>query len=1206
MLTTHFKRTPDESGFALVATLIIVPLLVLLAVSLLGISSIELRKSSTQLARLEARANARMALEIAIGELQANLGPDQRTSSDSRILDGSPAGVSSSLTQPHWVNVWRTTEEDGTPFITRDAEDGGLRDSRASGGWDAASDRIATLVSGNEDEFRFRDGPDPALPAEEEMIELVGKGSVGETDDRDRVSAPRVDLMEGEVQRGSYAWWVGDLGIKANVAVPDASKESSGGLAGLRSTLLSQDASLTAVDGQPDLENDVRAKLASQAQLSLAANDSELARRTFHDFTTDSLGLLTDVREGGLKKDLSAYLASDGNIPDLGSGDSQLVGLSDGDRLVGPRNTRADARSASPGQAARFDEVSPGFGLLRDWAKRAEDAGYGAYRTAIDPAGISGKSTNGRNRAPVEFRNRSKTDITPVLVEGSIYYNLSYYKLAKPDPRNPYGMRLHLYPRVAMWNPYNFDLNVGSSMIFIQLNGKKMVEVSMAGNRTQAYRMYWGLSGGATGGSQQGSLFFKLEGATLGPGETLVWSPRDNSPYNETVFSANVLSPSVAPSPGRSFYQDSRSDGYPLFQVQQSFPPKPGLISDRLPAIPVEWREFVPPRPGGNVQSGGYTQADDYVMLWKPLSGSSGAIDLAAFGELPQGRFVSCAYQYGDEDEMPVEWNVANPVPFLQSSLEEPAVSMPPDRRTRDGFRLRWFDEPASNRIGSGSLAGTAHLESAPVANWNMRASYSFRSPFENVTDVSPNFFGIYTRDLFDAAVDWSAINPRYEHGVYRGDPFDQPVRFTSPRVLFDIPRTGAEISSLGAFQHVSFSEFIWHPTYALGNSLADPRIELTRTEPNRGRKINSDKGGWNQDSIGYALDGRSDPNGNNATTREDNWSWHARALLQHVALDQSLIYDLSYELNHSLWDEFFLSSGKPSDKASFLLDPAANPLPNGRMRLYPGQGGDEEDLLDLHRAASKLAVEGAFNVNSTSATAWEAMLLSSIGAQYGDGTITFPRIPGIKGGPWDGTDVRSDDAWSGQRTFTRDEIRRLAEEIITEVKARGPFLSLADFVNRRLSDDESGRKGALQAAIDRAGLNARFDAEWPLDNSTSLPDFNHIDHIQDPTRIEQRHKPSTTAWGAPGFLTQADVLQFLGPALSARSDTFVVRAYGSSTDGDGKVRAKAWCEAVVQRSPVPLAADDLGLNPEKDGTIPDMGRRFEIQRFRWLSPDEV
>ncbi|MEM7603697.1 MAG: hypothetical protein AAF357_20075 [Verrucomicrobiota bacterium] len=61
-----------------------------------------------------------------------------------------------------------------------------------------------------------------------------------------------------------------------------------------------------------------------------------------------------------------------------------------------------------------------------------------------------------------------------------------------------------------------------------------------------------------------------------------------------------------------------------------------------------------------------------------------------------------------------------------------------------------------------------------------------------------------------------------------------------------------------------------------------------------------------------------------------------------------------------------------------------------------------------------------------------------------------------------------------------------------------------------------------------------------------------------------------------PGYVMQGDVLQALGPIMTARSDTFRIRAYGDKvvvprgTD-DKILRARAWCEAVVQRLPEPV-----------------------------------
>jgi hypothetical protein len=1183
-MKSRLKRA--DRGFALVTALMMMVLLAVLAVGMLTLSSVELRNSGSGSAMARAKANARIGMMIALGEIQKHLGPDQRVSADARVASGG-AGEPA---HPHWLSVWRTTREDGTPWITRDGEKGGLSDLRQTLGWNARDERVACLVSGNEAEIGEH-------PVGESMIELVGPGALGgEADPSGMVLAPRVDLAEG-----AYAWWVGDLGAKANLATRDTTKSRPH--PELLAAMLAQDASWKAF-GQDDIPPEVRSRLASDAQLGLLADLSK--KRDFHDLTVWSAGLPVDVREGGWRRDLTAYLESNGVIPDLKEGEVFLPGIRDSDNLVGPPNADVDAVSDKPGHAKRFSEVSPKFGLLRSWAGKSRDTPLGDLMARTELAAMAPKPSGGGNTRSVDFRNRTTTHLMPVITEGSMYYNLSYYDSPKPVQGNRYGMRVHFYPRVVLWNPYNFTLEVPQSAIFLFINGAKSVEAVMTDGRKQRYRMYWGLGGGVTGGSEQGSMFFRMDAATLKPGESLVWSPARNAPYDENNMANNQLSPTVAPSPTRSLYQDRRIDGFPLFRVQQTFPLTPGLANDLLPQIPVEWREVVPLKPGGNIQDSGYTQADDYFMSWKPFPGAT--LNKTAFRNAPMGRFISCAYQYGDEDELPVEWTALDSVPFARSTPTNPVVTQQPDRRTRDGFRLRWFQETESNMIGSGSLSGLPHLEDAAIGNWNLRASWAFRNPFDNVTDVAPHFFGIYTRDLFDGEVDWNSMNPVASGGSFKGDPFDQPVRSQVPRILFDIPRKGTGVVSLGAFQHVNFSEFIWHPTYALGNSLADPRVPLLHTEPDRSKSINRDKGGWNQDSIGYATDGRSD-NDNGATNDEDNWAWHARDYLQQAALDQTLIYDLSYELNHSLWDAYFLSSGTIADKRGLLDDPAGSPLPNGRIKPNPMAGDTTaSELTDYHRAASRMLVDGAFNVNSTSVAAWEALLLSSVGGRHGADRVAFPRILQTQGRDWQGGDPRSADAWSGQRVFSREEIRKLAERIVIEVRSRGPFLGLADFVNRRLSDDETGRKGALQAAIDSAGLNEVFVNEWPLDNSVMLPDYKHMDHIADPTRFEQTLKPDTTAWGALGFLTQADLLQFIGPALSARSDTFRIRAYGESRNAAGRVEARAWCEAVVQRSPKYVdPSDDLMEKPSTLGPVnARFGRRFEIVAFRWLDPGEV
>ena len=67
-------------GFTLVMTLSLLMILSLLVVAMLSLSSVSMRSTGRGEAMSLARANARFALMLALGELQKELGPDQRIS----------------------------------------------------------------------------------------------------------------------------------------------------------------------------------------------------------------------------------------------------------------------------------------------------------------------------------------------------------------------------------------------------------------------------------------------------------------------------------------------------------------------------------------------------------------------------------------------------------------------------------------------------------------------------------------------------------------------------------------------------------------------------------------------------------------------------------------------------------------------------------------------------------------------------------------------------------------------------------------------------------------------------------------------------------------------------------------------------------------------------------------------------------------------
>ena len=90
-----------ERGFALIVTLSLMILLTVIAVGLLTLSTISLRASSSSSAMTEARSNARLAVLLALGQLQLNTGQDTRITASANILDSN---------KPSVTGVWRSWE----------------------------------------------------------------------------------------------------------------------------------------------------------------------------------------------------------------------------------------------------------------------------------------------------------------------------------------------------------------------------------------------------------------------------------------------------------------------------------------------------------------------------------------------------------------------------------------------------------------------------------------------------------------------------------------------------------------------------------------------------------------------------------------------------------------------------------------------------------------------------------------------------------------------------------------------------------------------------------------------------------------------------------------------------------------------------------------------------------------------------------------
>jgi len=362
--------------------------------------------------------------------------------------------------------------------------------------------------------------------------------------------------------------------------------------------------------------------------------------------------------------------------------------------------------------------------------------------------------------------------------------------------------------------------------------------------------------------------------------------------------------------------------------------------------------------------------------------------------------------------------------------------------------------------------------------------------------------------------------------------------------------------------------------------------------------------------------------------------------------------YDMSYMLNASLWDKYFLST-----------IPQSSTSPENHNVVHLSTANDSE-LANPQKAAANLAIKGAFNINSTNKDAWIALLSSTRHLKHpADGKDKtsggfFPRSLEQPSGSSAVPSGDDNDSWSGYRRLSETEIEALAEHIVKQVRTRGPFTSLAHFTNRTLisleEDKALGRSGLLQSAIDNAELTVTPDrAKTAFENLDLKDDKVNFQHIgkypradiegSDPTELpnggdepvwaprsadnnpgaiasilsdrpmltdnEYRNEQGSRSTGIPGWLTQADILQTIGPAITVRSDTFRIRAYGESVDpATGRIKARAWCEAIVQRVPQYVDPTDT---PEKEvkllsETNKRFGRKFNIIGFRWLNENEI
>lgn len=289
----HIIHTSRKSrGFALVVTVSLMILLTVIVIGLLSLSSVSLRSSSNEQMNQEARQNARLALILAIGELQSATGPDQRVTAPAEIR-----GVSA--VQSHLTGVWQGWKWDG-------AGTANFQDKKKS-------QFLRWLVSTR----------DSSTASDLAFVEKAVAGGVGilvkgnrSPAEKDQVDAEIVPIISGGKNlRQGFAWAVFDESAKLPTALPEpGAKSVTASMNRMSAAPLPGYASTTKRNWDAiGLLAEERSKLITAGQSALIGMSA--ADRGFHDLTSRSAGIAADAAKGGLSVDLSRLFSNEASLP---------------------------------------------------------------------------------------------------------------------------------------------------------------------------------------------------------------------------------------------------------------------------------------------------------------------------------------------------------------------------------------------------------------------------------------------------------------------------------------------------------------------------------------------------------------------------------------------------------------------------------------------------------------------------------------------------------------------------------------------------------------------------------------------------------------------------------------------------------------------------------------------------------------------------
>jgi len=1222
LLTAHpcrgdrLAKARENKGFALVVTLSLMILLTVIAVGLLSLSSISLRSANSGQDMATARANARMALMLAIGDLQKSAGADQRVTATADIL---PATKPATTGRAHWTGVWNTSSYNPSKPDTKTF--------------------VCWLVSGNPSS-----PPDATATAGADDA-LVFEGKDAATS----VRVPKVKIKGDSKTNGAYAYWIEDEGLKADLGWNEGEFTNNERKQAARlSTALGPDYEsfegpftskttypITTTGGNAWLSNLDKALSVADMPLVMSdsSNQSAWLRERRHDMTLGSRGVLADVKLGGLRRDLSLAFEMDGNADitatekptKFNQQDGEFVGGSD--RLTAPKAAlgmgdvkerylyRDMKGSGTPfsGDIVTPNSVvrGPNWWALRDYAnlyKRLKGSGgnyllnarsyYPNVSAANKPSyhwGSMSGANSGANTWDTEtlpsngftaslpdlhLFKPARANYAPVFL-GSV---IAYSVLATNSDGTTADLAVGIDPMFYLWNPYNRTLKVDRyALKMTGFGGHITLWVNRPSGSTQygpAIITKFAQNHSNTAGWVDRMTYLASD-LTMAPGEVMVLSPRSNRGTDASVLRDAIF-------PGTN--TDNAS----------------GAILSSIPDVNgTNWQKI---KLNLATDSVGFLYSHALKNISNPIADNTGDRNMTEHVWVDASLPAANIKPLDLANESKVGEHLQQIGNNTQGTLDLPEYFSPP--RQSPGTKLNPIAAlvPANTLVNTKRFFGISNYLTKPAAH-----QAEMPNPVEVFTQFNPFPMGGYhdmwrpclLSQTYTAIADPGDVDTLLQRAginfpatqLNNGNWGASYAGGSTAVPMINIP--SSPILSLAAFADANLTVGAMQPLRAVGNSWSSLLVSpVSPYGPVTGMPWMS------------------------ATASDSSWlindALFDRYFLSGIAPEFTIGaggYSSSGSLSDTLTN--FFSTEYQSAKASPILRPYV-PLGKTTAETVSALAADD----GYKKMGAYSLVAGAFNVNSTSVTAWAAFLRGNrdLAVEYAQGAGTnsalgtpFPSSTSPASSPNAAT------YWSGFSRLSENQIDSLASEIVKQVKLRAPFMSLSDFVNHRVGTpkkNETHYMGALQAAIEDSGING--SVRNGAGGVSPVYSGAIAKYFPDPPPVGTRK----TTTGIPSDITQAALLLPLAPRLNARTDTFRIRGYGEALSADGtKILARATCEAVVQRFPEYMDPDTDASNnePWDEATNPlspsasklnpinqTFGRRFKIVQFRWLNQAEL